>query len=119
MRRLAAGLLAVACVAGSLGCPAKPSHEEAKGGAVVQPKSYEVRKGSRLVLSVIDKPGPIVSTAVRPPDGSPPPNHPFLSASAHAPEEEDALRTLLEASKDLNDFLERLRKAGYAVSERR
>ena len=118
MRRLAAGLLAAACLAGSVGWPGKPA-EEAKGGAVVQPKSYEVRKAGRLVLTVIDQPGPIVSTALRPPDGSPPPNHPFLSASAHAPEEEDALRGQLDSSKSLSDFLERLRQAGYAVSERR
>ena len=80
-------------------------------------KTYEVSKKGRLVLTVTDAPGPIVSTAVRPPAGALV-RHPFLSASAYVPEEEDALRLLLDQSKSTQDFLERLRKAGYQVAPR-
>jgi hypothetical protein len=78
-------------------------------------KTYDVTKNGKLVLSVTDAPGPIVSTAIPPPDGAAV-KRSFLTASAHAPEEEDALRRLLERSKDTQDFFARLRKAGYEVS---
>ncbi len=89
--------------------------QTAVGGA--DDRTYEVRKKGKLVLTVTDAPGPIVSTAVRPPDGSAA-AHPFLSASAHAAEEEDALGRVLAQSKSTGDFLGRLRKAGYEVRER-
>ena len=76
--------------------------------------SYNVLKAGRLVLTVSDVPGPIVSTAVLPP-GASPAKHPFLSATAHAPEEEDTLRKTLDQSKDFDDFLRRLREDGYTV----
>ncbi len=78
---------------------------------------WEVFKGERLVLSVSDGPGPIVSTAA-PSPGAPPVRHPFLSASAHAPEEEDALKRILDASESTADFLARLKNAGYGVKSR-
>jgi len=86
-----------------LGCPVKESG-----------KDWEAFKGDRLVLSVSDGPGPLASTAL-PPPGTPPVRHPFLSASAHAPEEEDALKRVLDASESTADFLARLKSAGYAV----
>lgn len=84
---------------------------------VAEAKTYEVTKKGRLVLTVTDAPGPIVSTALRPPDGKVA-THPFLSASAYVPEEEDALRRLLEQSQSTRDFIMRLRKAGYEVAPR-
>ena len=101
------------------GMPACRRSQEApkKGETVVEARSYEVTKKGRLVLTVTDAPGPIVSTALRPPDGKMV-KHPFLSASAYAPEEEDALRQLLEKSQNTRDFLARLRKAGYEVAPR-
>ena len=33
--------------------------------------------------------------------------------------EEDALRTILDKSKDFDDFLRRLSEAGYTIRERR
>mgnify|MGYP001563031333 CR=1 FL=1 len=78
---------------------------------------WEVFKGERLVLTVSDGPGPIVSTAA-PSPGAPPVRHPFLSASAHAPEEEDALKRILDASETTADFLARLKNAGYGVNPR-
>ncbi len=76
--------------------------------------SYNVLKAGRLVLVVSDAPGPIVSTASLPP-GASPAKHPFLSGTAYVPEEEDALRKILNESKDFNDFLRRLRDGGYTV----
>ena len=75
---------------------------------------YNVLKAGRLVLTVSDVPGPIVSTAALPP-GASPAQHPFLSATAQAPEEENALHQILEQSKDFDDFLRRLRDGGYTV----
>jgi hypothetical protein len=75
---------------------------------------YNVLKAGRLVLTVSDVPGPIVSTAALPP-GTSPAQHPFLSAAAQTPEEENALYQILEQSKDFDDFLRRLRAGGYTV----
>lgn len=66
------------------------------------------------VLTVVGAPGPLVSTGSRP-RGTPPPTHPFLSATAHDAAEESALRALLEQSSDLPDFLGHLAAAGYEV----
>jgi hypothetical protein len=88
-----------------VGCAAKPAETA---------RSWEVFKGSELVLSVADGPGPLLSAAA-PPPGASPVLHPFLSASARAPAEEDALKSLLDASKSTEDFLARLRAAGYVV----
>lgn len=106
MPRLPA-LLALALV--FLGC---------RGGeAPLAPGPWEIYKGERLVLTVADGSGPIVSTAA-PPPGAPPVHHPFLSASAHAPEEEDALKRILDASESTADFLARLKTAGFEVKSR-
>src|SRR5207237_2888492 len=57
------------------------------------PKGYDVFKGERLVLTVRNRPGPLVSTALAPP-GRAPASHPFLSGAAHAPDEEPSLRAI-------------------------
>lgn len=115
--RSAAVPLALLFLAGALGCPKKPAEPTPKKGvAVAQPKTYEVSKRGRLVLTVTDAPGPILSTAILP-AGEKPAVHPFLSASAHAPEEENALRALLDQAASTQGFLELLRKAGYQVAE--
>lgn len=102
MRRLGTFLFGLAL----LGCPEK--------APAPSPDAWEVFKGERMVLSVSDGPGPLVSTAA-PPPGTPPVRHAFLSASAHAPEEEDTLKRVLDASTSTADFLARLKSAGYAV----
>lgn len=100
-RRAVAGIfLAAAC--GSL-CAAQD------GGA-----AYEVWKGGRLVLTFTDRPGVIGSTALLPP-GAAPEGHSFITGDARAPEEEDNLRRVLDASKNVQDFIARLRQAGYVV----
>lgn len=80
-------------------------------------KTYEVLRADRLVLSVRNKPGAIISTAI-PPVKSNPVMHPFLSATAHVATEENALHSILEQSSDFDDFLRRLAQSGYTVRER-
>jgi hypothetical protein len=43
--------------------------------------------------------------------------HPFLSATAHAATEENALHAILEQSSDFDDFLRRLTQSGYTIRE--
>ena len=76
--------------------------------------SWVVYNGERRVLSLKGEPGPITSTAL-PPPGQPPRRHPFLSAAALAPEEEDRLGRLLEGARSVEEFLDALRRAGYRV----
>ena len=44
--------------------------------------------------------------------------HLFLSATAHAATEENALHVILEQSSDFDNFLRRLILSGYTVRER-
>ena len=80
-------------------------------------RTYEVLRADRLVLTDQNKPGAIISTAI-PPVNSSPVMHPFLSATAHAATEENALHVILEQSSDFDDFLRRLILSGYTVRER-
>jgi hypothetical protein len=82
---------------------------EADGAAV-----YMVFKGDRPVLRIIDRPGPLTSTAL-PLPGAQPVRHPFLTASALDPSAEHPLRQILDASKSTAGFVEKLRQAGYGV----
>ncbi len=78
------------------------------------PQVWSAYRGDRQVLRFNDGSGPLRSTALLP-FGVAPPTHTFLTASALAAEEEDGLRTVLDASRSFPDFVERLKKAGYAV----
>jgi len=80
-------------------------------------KTYEVLKADRLVLTVANRPGAIIGTAT-PPVNSNPVMHPFLSATAHAASEENALQAVLVQSSDFDDFLWRLAQNGYTIRER-
>lgn len=75
---------------------------------------YTVYKNDQPVLRVIDRPGPLTSTALLP-YGATPVSHPYLTASALAPTEEHQLRGILDTSDSTADFLDNLRKAGYLV----
>jgi hypothetical protein len=81
-------------------------------------KTYEVLRADRLVLTVTNKPGAIISTATLPVNSNPV-MHPFLSATAHAASEENALHAILVQSSDFDDFLRRLAQSGYTIRERR
>ncbi len=80
-------------------------------------RTYEVLRADRLVLTVRNKPGAIISTAI-PPANSNPVMHPFLSATVHVATEESALHAILEQSSDFDDFLRRLTQSGYTIRER-
>jgi hypothetical protein len=79
-----------------------------------EPTTYEVRKADRLVLTITNRPGPLVSTALAP-AGSAPIQHPFLSGSAHAADQEHTLRSLLDQSRSFDEFVARLRGAGFEL----
>ena len=100
--------LSLLCL-GSHGAEAQSQQQESV-------KAYTVLKAGRVVLTIQNRPGQLLSTAL-PPAGSPAVQHRFLSATAHAPEEEDALRSILEKSSSFDDFVNRLRDAGYTLRE--
>jgi hypothetical protein len=79
-------------------------------------RTIVIYKEDRKVMTASNEPGPLISTAL-PPPGYTPPAHPFLSAQAHDPSSESALRDVLERSTSFDDFLVRLREAGYRVDE--
>jgi hypothetical protein len=84
----------------------------------VTARKLDVFRDGTLVLTVRGEPGPLVSVSAPPPlPGEELPAHPFLSASAYVPEYEDELRRALDASADLDDYVARLRAAGYRVAE--
>ncbi|MFH1725030.1 MAG: Nif11-like leader peptide family natural product precursor [Elusimicrobiota bacterium] len=72
------------------------------------------RQGTR-VLWMKDEPGRLLSTAL-PPPGAKSPSHPFLTAQAFVPGEENRLRELLERSKDFDEYVVLLRENGYTVT---
>ena len=81
-------------------------------------KAYAVLKDGRTVLTVKNESGPLYSTSL-PPLGSKPTIHPFVTATARDPGEEDALRKILDESSDFDDFIARLQAAGYTLKELR
>ena len=80
------------------------------------PGRYVIYKADKPVLSIVDEPGPLSSSALPPPAGAPAP-HTFLTATSMDPIEEDTLRRLLEASTNTADYLDRLKAAGYRVEQ--
>jgi cell division septation protein DedD len=75
---------------------------------------YEVSKGGTAVLTFTSEPGVILSTALAAP-GAKPLKHPFLNARALDARHEHQLGALLRASSSVEDFIQRLRGAGYEV----
>lgn len=112
MMRAILAAVAAALALGAAGCPGRDAPPA--GGRVPQTPSYEVRKDGKAVLTIKNEPGPIISMATLPPD-SKPSTHPFLSATSHDAFSEDALRTILDQSMDFQDFVARLKTAGYEV----
>lgn len=101
------------------GSEAAPHNDRATKGTTQMPSTeqhWNVYDGSTLVLEVSNVPGPIISTAA-PPPGLKPVTHPFLSATARSAQHEHRLREILVASKDLADFLSRLRAAGFEIRD--
>jgi|1185.fasta_scaffold256897_2 hypothetical protein len=83
-------------------------------------RTFGVWSSDRRVLTIRDEPGALLSTALPPPDPNwRPPQHPFLSGSAQDANSEHALAELLAQATSFDDYLERLRGAGYRVEEER
>lgn len=82
-------------------------------------KRYRILKGDMAVLDITDEPGPLTSvSAPPPPPGSPAAQpHAFLTGNALVATEEHKLRQLLLASDSTDDYLGRLREAGYTVED--
>lgn len=103
---------------GPLGCRQSAPQEADSGTGVpaaAAPDAWDVRKGGRLVLKLKNKPGPLLSTALLP-AGRKPPAHPFLSAEALDPMEEDNLRRLLDKSRSFDEFFTHLKNSGYTLT---
>lgn len=75
---------------------------------------YDVTKDGSAVLTFSSEPGILQSTGL-PAPGAKPPSHPFLTARALDARYEHQLGTLLRASSSVDDFIQRLRGAGYEV----
>lgn len=74
---------------------------------------YVVSRNGVRVLEMEDRPGFLVSTAPPPPDG--PVTHPWINAVALDMASEDELGTLLGESSYFDDYVARLRQAGFIV----
>lgn len=83
-------------------------------GAVNEVSTWSIYDGDMLILSVRNEPGAITSTAP-PPPGMQPLMHPFLSAAAQEAGHESQLKDLLDVSTSTDDFLARLKAAGFRV----
>lgn len=76
--------------------------------------AWSIYDGEILILTVRDEPGVITSTAPLP-RGVQPLRHPFLSAAAREAGHESQLKQILDAATDTEDFLARLKAAGFRV----
>lgn len=86
--------------------------------AKILPRRYAVYRSSEKVLEITDQPGPLISKPAPPPvRGQAPVLHPFLSATAYVPEEEERLRDALNQSHSLPEYLQALRVMGFTVEE--
>jgi hypothetical protein len=88
------------------------------GSSEAAVRRYLVYQNDTVVLEITAEPGPLVSKSAPPPaPGEHAVMHPFLSATARVPEYEAALREALDKSRDLEDYLMRLRSMGFRVVE--
>jgi hypothetical protein len=69
------------------------------------------------VLTIVGRPGPILSMAAPPPGPAKFKTHPFLSATSSSPVHEDRLRRLLHASSSIEAYLQALREAGFTIKD--
>ena len=106
-------LVVCVCALGLAGCAKKGL---APGDAVSRHRNWSVYKDGRKVLTFNNRPGTLTSQVYLPP-GVEPDKHPFLSAHALAPLEEENLTIILDKSKSLEEFLSLLKEGGYTVKE--
>lgn len=81
-----------------------------------KPVGWDVydRAGTR-VLWMLDQGGTFETSAGPAPPGIPVYTHPAVTATAHAPKQEDHLRALLEATTSFAQYRAALEKDGYRV----
>jgi hypothetical protein len=79
-------------------------------------RKFVVELGGKVVMEIADKPGSLISVALREP-GSQPPSHPFINAVSRDPDNEGFLRRLLDSSSSTDEFIAKLREHGFDVSE--
>lgn len=80
-----------------------------------KPVGWDVYKGGKRVLWMLDQPGTFETSSGPAPPGIPVYTSPFVTATAHDPSVEDHLRALMESSKSFADFEAVLAKNGYEV----
>jgi hypothetical protein len=78
--------------------------------------SYNVYRGEKLIAVIKPESGLIVSTATPPPPPGQQIKHPFLTATALVPEEENNLYQLLQKAKNFDDYVNLLKANGYTIS---
>jgi hypothetical protein len=79
-------------------------------------RCFYVYDGEYLVLTIVDAPGVLCSSAPPPPAGARPPVHSFLDAQAHDPATEDELAAILARCQDFDAYLVALIEAGYDLA---
>lgn len=79
-------------------------------------QSWYVYKNDHKVLWIQNKPGTLVSTALLSPASTPKP-HPFLTAQALDPLEENNLLNILSQSKNFEEFVSKLKQNGYSLKK--
>ena len=86
----------------------------------MQARRYIVYQGGEKIAEISDQPGALISAKAPPPaPDTKPALHPFLSATAYAPEEEGRLRDVLNQSRSLPECLQALCAMGFSVEEAR
>ncbi|MCX5789033.1 MAG: hypothetical protein NTX64_11085 [Elusimicrobia bacterium] len=96
------------------GLQAGPGAPPAASGFAKPGSDWSVYKGDKEVLRLKNAPGPIISTALLAP-GAEPVRHPFVTAAALDAAEEYDFQVILKRSRNFDDFVANLRKAGYEV----
>jgi hypothetical protein len=94
-------------------------------GVQVQPRvlgnfrTFFVRQDGHEVMYIEDYAGLLAGPGCKPPPGSKLAGepHPFLNAIFRDPWAREKMRELLAASKNTDDFLNRLRQLGYEVEQ--
>ncbi len=118
MRSRAALCLALA-LAFAPGCAPAPGEPAGPRPAGAGPRSAVASKGGREILRITEGPGVLIdSNAPPPPPGTQPARHPFVGASCGGgqPALCSQARDLLNEATSYDDFLKKLKSAGFTVA---
>ncbi len=116
--RLASLLALAACGPASTQTPKEVAMTDATAPQPAAAPTWSVWDRHFRVMTVVGRPGPVLSMAAPPPGpGEMPRPHSYLSATSSSPVHEDRIGRLLAASPSLAAFLQALRDAGFEVRE--